>query len=108
MTRSLAVLLALSLAGCGPLAAWREQQAQITQQQHAQTTASSNAEDDAKCRGWGAAPGSDAYVNCRTKLNVNRQQAAVIEEQSQANRDAAASANGAAIGTAIINSGHVQ
>lgn len=28
-----------------------------------------NAQDDAKCRSYGAVPGSDAYVNCRVQLD---------------------------------------
>jgi DNA invertase Pin-like site-specific DNA recombinase len=55
--------------------------------------------------------GPDGYVVCRTTLANNRQRAAemqAIVDQAQANRDAAAAANGAAIGAAIINSGHVQ
>ena len=56
------VLLALSsllcLTGCFAIASPQE----IAQQ------------DDAVCRSYGAAPGTDAYVNCRMQRDNTRQQ----------------------------------
>jgi hypothetical protein len=37
-----------------------------------EVTAARNAEDDAKCRSYGAKPGSQAYVQCRLVLNRER------------------------------------
>jgi hypothetical protein len=51
-------LLCLPLAGC--LTA-QERQQQMT------------AQDDQKCRSFGATPGSDIYVKCRMNLNDNRE-----------------------------------
>ena len=31
--------------------------------------------DDQTCRSYGANPGSDAYINCRSQLTVQRRQA---------------------------------
>jgi hypothetical protein len=111
ITRSSAILLALSLAGCGLSPEWRAHQQQLAQQRAAEIRARLNAEDDATCRGYGTTPGSDNYVACRMNIANNRQRAdemQAIADQAQANRDAAMAAQGAAIGAAIINSGRVQ
>ena len=31
------------------------------------------AQDDARCQSYGAQPGSDAYVNCRSQMHTQRQ-----------------------------------
>jgi hypothetical protein len=49
--------LAFALAGC-----------QTVEEARAQR----NAVDDADCRSYGAKPGSEAYVRCRTELQRNR------------------------------------
>jgi hypothetical protein len=36
------------------------------------------AADDEKCRGYGAQPGTSAYVNCRTQLDATRTTAGAI------------------------------
>jgi hypothetical protein len=41
----------------------------------AQLAANAQAEDDAKCRSYGVAPGSPAYVQCR--MNLDNQRAAL-------------------------------
>jgi hypothetical protein len=41
-----------------------------------------NAADDAQCRQYGAAPGSDAYVACRTNAANNRLAAALALRQA--------------------------
>lgn len=53
--RAMVLLLgAFALSGCGAI---REQQAQA---------------DDVKCRSYGAQPGTDAYVNCRSQAATAR------------------------------------
>ena len=42
------------------------------------STADLAAADDAKCRGYGAAPGSQAYVHCRAQLDSARTTARAI------------------------------
>jgi hypothetical protein len=37
--------------------------------------------DDAQCRSYGAAPGSDGYVSCRLMLQSQRQDNARIQQQ---------------------------
>ena len=54
MTRWIALIAILSLAGCKTL-----QEAEIAQ-------------DDAKCASYGAPKGSPAYVQCRMELDRNR------------------------------------
>jgi hypothetical protein len=111
ITRSTAILLALSLAGCALSPEYRAQQAQIAQQRAAEWQARTNAADDAHCLSWGTPRGSDGYVVCRSTLANNRQQQAdmdAIAAQAQANRDAEMQANGMAAAVAIYNSGHVQ
>jgi outer membrane biogenesis lipoprotein LolB len=55
-----------------------------------------NAEDDQKCQSYGAKPGSDGYVMCRTQLDTSRQQAT-------ATRDAGAAAANAGGGPMVCN-----
>ena len=45
-----------------------------------QITAERNAKDNQKCLGYGAQPGTDAYVNCRAQLDSARTTAAAIED----------------------------
>jgi hypothetical protein len=40
------------------------------------------ASDDAQCRSYGAQPGSDAYVSCRTQLTTTRTMAAAVEDST--------------------------
>jgi hypothetical protein len=111
ITRSSAILLALSLAGCALSPAYRAQQAQIAQERAAEWQARTNAADDAQCLSWGTSRGSDGYVACRATLANNRQQQAntdAIAAQIQANRDAEMQANGMAAAAAIYNSGRIQ
>lgn len=58
MKRAVAILSLLSLTSC--LATTSPQD--LAQQ------------DDTVCRSYGAAPGTDAYVNCRTQRDSTRQQ----------------------------------
>jgi hypothetical protein len=44
----------------------------------AATRAELAAADDDKCRGYGAHPGTSAYVNCRTQLDATRTTAGAI------------------------------
>jgi hypothetical protein len=69
--------LALFLAGCqsGPRAPGGET---------FMSDASISAKDDEECRSFGAAPGSQAYFDCRMALNQNRQQAANNQQRYQA------------------------
>lgn len=55
-----AIMLALLLAGC-------------------QTTEDRIAIDDRQCRSYGVAPGSPAYVQCRSNLDANRANVAASE-----------------------------
>lgn len=63
MTRyvPLLVLCAIALAGCEPT---YERKLRL------------DAEDDASCRSYGAAKGTDAYVNCRVELESARRTSA--------------------------------
>lgn len=61
-----ACILALTLAAC---ATAEERQAQAEAQ-----AAAINANDDAKCQSFGAAPGSQAYIQCRMNLDNQRAQ----------------------------------
>jgi hypothetical protein len=64
--RAVAVLvLAFALTGC------------MTDEQR---VAAQNAKDDQKCLGYGARPGSDAYVTCRSQLDAARTAAAAAED----------------------------
>lgn len=79
--RVLFCVLAFALCGC---AEWKARQ----QAQRDALVARWNAEDDAKCKSYGAVPGSDAYVHCRTQLDASRSQAALAEDaqiQAQGN-----------------------
>jgi hypothetical protein len=42
------------------------------------TVAEQTALDDSKCRGYGAVPGTQPYVSCRTALDTTRTQARAI------------------------------
>ncbi len=59
MSRLLIVLCGLALSGC------------ISPEQQAAMKAEIDARNDATCRGYGARPGSDAYVNCRLTIDQN-------------------------------------
>lgn len=61
-----ACALALTLAAC---ASEQERQAQAQAQ-----AAAIEANDDAKCQSYGAAPGSQAYIQCRMNLDNQRAQ----------------------------------
>ena len=61
-----ACILALTLAGG---ASEQERQAQAEAQ-----AAGINANDDGKCQSFGAAPGSQAYIQCRMNLDNQRAQ----------------------------------
>ena len=68
--------LALLLTGCA------EMRAREAAQERA-AVAANNAADDAQCRGYGAAPGSPAYVQCRTQLGVQRRNQEAAAEASE-------------------------
>lgn len=68
--RVMAILaLSLSLGGC------------LTSEQ---LVAERNAKDDQKCQGYGARPGTDAYVNCRAQLDSARTRAIAIDSAAPA------------------------
>lgn len=68
--RFVAILaLSLSLGGC------------LTDEQ---LIAERNAKDDQKCQGFGARPGSDAYVNCRAQMDSARTTARAIDSAAPA------------------------
>ena len=67
--KKVAVLLLLMLGGC-----------QTLEESRAAQRAAAQAQDDQKCQGFGARPGTDAYVNCRAQLDSARTNAAAIEE----------------------------
>ena|SRR5581483_1556888 len=62
-----ACILALMLTGC---AAYEQRQ----REQAAAEAAAVAANDDAQCRFYGAAPGSQAYIQCRMNLDNQRAQ----------------------------------
>lgn len=62
-----ACILAMMLAGCADYEA--RQQAQAQAQAQAQ-----QANDDAQCQSYGAAPGSQSYIQCRMNLDNQRAQ----------------------------------
>jgi hypothetical protein len=69
----LALVLVLPLCGC------------LTQQERmAEAKARNNALDDQKCLGYGARPGTDAYVTCRAHLDGARTTAEAIEDAAPA------------------------
>ena len=76
MRRLLVLALALCLCGC------------MTKEER---LAAQNAKDDQKCLGFGARPGTDAYVNCRAQLDSARTTAGAMEDAAIATRQAAAS-----------------
>jgi hypothetical protein len=57
MRRAAAILSFLLLGGC-----LTDDPQRLTQ------------EDDATCRSYGATPGTDAYINCRTQRDSTREQ----------------------------------
>ena len=61
------IILAASLVGCAS-----EAERQARQAERLERLA---AADDAKCKGYGAQPGSPAYVQCRAQLDAARTQA---------------------------------
>ena len=67
--RFIAIVIAcgLCLAGCADYQARQQAEAAAQARQIA-------ANDDARCQGYGAKPGSDAYVSCR--MNIDNQRAA--------------------------------
>ena len=68
--RVMAILaLSLSLGGC------------LTSEQ---LIAERNAKDDQKCQGYGARPGTDAYVNCRAQLDSARTTAIAVDSAAPA------------------------
>lgn len=68
MIKLLAIVpLCIALGGC------------VTAQERAQQArAQFDAIDDQQCRSYGAQPGSDVYVNCRTQLMAARYSAPVV------------------------------
>jgi len=71
------LLLAVPLAGC-----------QTNQERMAEFKARNDALDDQTCRGYGAKPGTDVYIQCRM--------------QRQQSRDAADNAAGAAVAAPVV------
>lgn len=71
-------LALIGLCGCASPEAIRAQEASAR--------AAMEAQDDAKCRSFGASPGSQAYFDCRMSIDRQRQdatmQAAVIQQQN--------------------------
>ena len=61
-----ACALALMLAGCAQYNQYQQEQAQAE-------AANVAANDDGQCRSYGAAPGSQAYIQCR--MNIDNQRA---------------------------------
>jgi len=60
---------------------WKKDQAAAV----AKEAAAREAQDDSKCRSYGAKPGTKPYIDCRLSLNQLRdQQAARAQEQAQA------------------------
>jgi hypothetical protein len=72
MKKILIPICFLSLGGC---AEWHER---IVAAQQAKAQAIADA-DDATCRGYGAQPGSDSYVMCRSNIANQRATAAQID-----------------------------
>jgi hypothetical protein len=72
--RIIPLCAALVLSGC-MTAQEREQQAQERAEQARAKLAS---QDDAACRSYGANPGSETYITCRTRLNAARLGAPVV------------------------------
>ena len=71
MRAVMALILALALSGC------------MTGEER---RAAQNAKDDQKCLGYGARPGSDAYVSCRAQLDAARTTADAIDDAAIAAR----------------------
>lgn len=93
------LFVVLPVIGCttvdpAQVAARQEQQRQaaIAWQREGQAMrAQIDAQQDSKCRSWGAVPGSDAYVRCRTDLERQRlqeiaQDNALSQAQFEANQ----------------------
>jgi PBP1b-binding outer membrane lipoprotein LpoB len=62
-----ALAITLTLAGCAQYEAQQQAQAQAQ-------AAAIEANDDAKCQSYGAAPGSQPYIQCRMNLDNQRAQ----------------------------------
>jgi hypothetical protein len=77
MRALLALVIALPLCGC--LGA-------MSQEQIAAQRAQIAANDDARCRSYGAAPGSDVYIQCRMAQDQRRDAAANAAAQAAAIR----------------------
>ena len=85
-----AVLLLISLGGCA------EYRARVDARQAAARAAEEQA-DDATCRGYGVAPGSQPYVACRMNLANTRAQQLALEAELHQRRSEALMATGVAI-----------
>ena len=69
----LAAAMACSLAGC-----------MTAQQRMAEMDARMAAKDDASCQSYGARPGTDQYITCRTQLQASRNSAPNITVEAPA------------------------
>ena len=78
MHKIVCILPLFALMGCAGYQA-RLQTARAEQQRQI------DAQDDATCRGYGAAPGSEAYVACRMNLANNRTARDIAQQQSYDN-----------------------
>jgi len=72
MYRTLALVVVLTICGC----ASREQ----IEARQAAARAAIDAQDDAKCRSFGATPGSQAYFQCRMTLDQTRTQITAAQD----------------------------
>jgi hypothetical protein len=71
-------------------AAAREKYAREQAAIAAEAAAAREAQDDAKCRSYGAKPGTKSYIDCRISLNQNREQQAAREQAAAAYEQAQA------------------
>jgi hypothetical protein len=68
---AIALAIGLMLGSC---AQWQAEQ-ELRQSQQAQAQAAATAaNDDAQCQSYGAAPGSQSYIQCRMNLDSQRAQ----------------------------------
>jgi hypothetical protein len=58
----------------GSCAQWQAEQEQRQREQAQAQAAAIAANDDAQCRSYGAAPGLQSYIQCRTNLDNRRAQ----------------------------------